>query len=86
MNAFDQRARTAFAAEPKRVVPAAARLFVVRIVEPCEPELIGREELDCEVTAVSDASWSAGGEHDAARAATTAISVLPCAMGWSSSA
>ena len=49
MSAFDRQARMALAVEQERIVPAGAPLFVVRIVERCEPELTGREELGCEV-------------------------------------
>lgn len=49
MYAFDRQARTALAVKQERIEPAGAPLFVVRIVERCEPELTGREGLGCEV-------------------------------------
>ena len=49
MHAFDRQARTTLAVERETIVPAGAPLFVVRIVERCEPELTGREGLGCEV-------------------------------------
>jgi hypothetical protein len=49
MSAVDGQTRTALAVERKRIAPAGAPLFVVRIVERCEPRLTGREELGCEV-------------------------------------